>query len=396
LLDILGGLPYIKAFGREEHFARDMSAAAEEARRAFISTRWLSAFVHPLVETGLVSLLAIGILLVSRLPQAPPANTLPVLGVFTAASFRIFPVLISLSSQWVTVVSKKPSLRRVIESLRANVREPSGNKRFDGLREAVRIRDLRYRYPSRVEPALNGVSLDFPRGRKIVLVGESGAGKSTVISLLLGFLRPDSGSIEVDGVPLDDLHLQSWRSRIGYVGQQGFVFHTTIGDNIALGRKAQDDGRIEEVARAVGLDQLAESLADGYSTVVGERGGRLSGGQQQRLALARALYGEPDILILDEAMNALDNESAQAVMRSMLAFVPETTWIVVGHRMSQTVEFDHILVLRDGRVVERGTHEELMKLEGYYCHLFQIEQASRREGERSRDSHSQRSLLAEA
>jgi ATP-binding cassette subfamily B protein len=177
---------------------------------------------------------------------------------------------------------------------------------------------------------------------------------------------------------LEDLDLASWRRALGYVGQDGYIFHTTISENIALGRVPNDDPRVEEAGRAVGLDEFVVTLQDGYSTVVGERGTQLSGGQRQRIAIARAILLRPEILILDEAMSALDNESASRVTTALSEFLPDSTWLVVAHRLASTVALDPmILVLKNGQVLESGRHDELMRRKGYYCQLFEGENLSR-------------------
>ena len=175
---------------------------------------------------------------------------------------------------------------------------------------------------------------------------------------------------------LDELKLASWRSAMGYVGQDGFIFQTTLAENISLGRVPDGDPRIKEVAELVGLQHFVETLPSGYSTLVGERGTQLSGGQRQRLSLARAILMRPEILVLDEAVNALDNESAAKVVDAIGAFLPTSTWFVVAHRLGATIGFDSILVLRDGRVIESGRHTDLMSRKGYYYQLCQAESRS--------------------
>jgi subfamily B ATP-binding cassette protein MsbA len=376
LLEILGGITYVKSFNREGYFGTQMGEELDDVRRAFIKMRWLANFVAPLIETLFVVIFCLAIIFSAGFGDTYLNQYLPLIGLFSAAAFRLFPVLSGIGQHWVFVVSKQPSIRRVLEYMRFRPRESGGSRPFKGLQKSIAFREVDHIYAGR-QPALSELSVELERGKRLVLAGESGSGKSTAVSMLLGFIKPEAGEIRIDGEKLEDFDLSSWRRAIGYVGQEGYLFHTTIAENITLGRIPDDDPRIEEAGRIVGLDEFVATLPEGYATVVGERGTQLSGGQRQRIAIARAILMRPEILVLDEAMSALDNESASRVTQALNDYLPTSTWLVVAHRLGASVGLDPmILVLRNGRVIERGSHQELMDAGGYYYQLFEAEALS--------------------
>jgi ATP-binding cassette subfamily B protein len=221
-------------------------------------------------------------------------------------------------------------------------------------------------------PVLRGVSLSVPSGATIALVGGTGSGKSTLIKLALGFIAADFGEIRFDGVPLPRLLKSRLRAVIGYVAQEPFLTDGTVADNIAYGQNA-DALRVREAARAAEAHAFIESLPEGYDSPVGERGSLLSGGQRQRIALARALYKNPALLILDEATSAVDNETEAAIQRSLARLNHSRSCLIVAHRLS-TVRFaDCIHVLDGGRIVESGTHDELLKQNAAYAALWKLQ-----------------------
>jgi ABC-type multidrug transport system fused ATPase/permease subunit len=381
LLEILGGLPYIKAFCREDYFASQTGSASDEVRRAHIKKRWLASFVAPVIETMFVVVFCSAIILSAGSGANSLSQYLPLIGLFSAAAFRLFPVFGGIGQQWVFVISQQPSIRSVLEYMRESPRELGGRLPFRRLQRSIVFANVRHVYTGR-KPALSGLSMKLEPGTRLVLAGESGSGKTTAVSLLLGFIRPDSGEIRIDDEKLENFDLASWRQSIGFVGQEGFIFHTTIAENISLGRIPDDDPRIEEASRVVDLDEFVAALPGGYSTVVGERGTQLSGGQRQRIAIARAILLRPEILVLDEAASALDNESASRVTRALNTFLPSSTWLVVAHRLGTIVQLDPMLVvLKNGQVVERGKHDELMRRKGYYHQIFEAEILSRSSAE---------------
>jgi ABC-type multidrug transport system fused ATPase/permease subunit len=247
-----------------------------------------------------------------------------------------------------------------------------GTREASPLRERVEFRDVSFEY-RRGEPVLTGVRLSIPRGQTIAIAGASGAGKSTLVDLLARFYDPTHGEITVDGVSLRELQRASWRRRLSVVSQDVFLFRDTIAANIAYGSNRLDASTIERAARMAHAHEFIVELPSGYETIVGERGFTLSGGQRQRLSLARALARMPDILILDEGTNALDAESEHLIFDAIDRLAGQLTIVVIGHRLAPLRNASRIYVIDGGRIVESGTHDELLSLAGQYARFCELQ-----------------------
>ena len=222
---------------------------------------------------------------------------------------------------------------------------------------------MHYRYPAAERPALEGVDMTIPVRSSVGIVGGTGAGKTTVVDVILGLLRPERGALEVDGTPVADADLRAWQNSIGYVPQQIFLTDDTVRANIAFGLDPGevDAAAVERAARVAELhDFVMRELPQGYDTAIGERGVRLSGGQRQRIGIARALYHDPDVLILDEATSALDNLTERAVMAAVQNLGRAKTVIMIAHRLSTVRNCDVIFMMERGRVVAQGSYDELL------------------------------------
>jgi subfamily B ATP-binding cassette protein MsbA len=223
------------------------------------------------------------------------------------------------------------------------------------------------------QTALNDVSFTVPRGSVVALVGSSGAGKSTVVDLLSRFFDVTQGAIRVDGRDIRDLRVPDLRALLGIVSQETVLFHDTVRSNISYGRPDATPEQVEEAARAANAHEFIEKMPNRYDTVVGERGVELSGGQRQRIAIARALLRDPPVLIFDEATSALDTESERLIQDAIERLLVGRTVFVVAHRLSTVQRADQILVLEDGRIVERGDHASLLAQAGRYRQLYEMQ-----------------------
>jgi ATP-binding cassette subfamily B protein len=266
------------------------------------------------------------------------------------------------------------SVRRVMGLLDTSMAIPQGNLTLplSSVRGEVQFENITFAYNGR-HSVLKNLSLQVPAGQTIGIVGATGSGKSTLAKLLLRFYDVQSGRLLIDGIDIRDLSLLDLRRCIGWVSQDVFLFHSTVAENIRYG--SFDAGR-EQIIQAATLAEAHEfigQLPQGYDTIVGERGQKLSGGQRQRLAIARAILKNPPILILDEATSAVDNETEEAIQRSLAKITQGRTTIAIAHRLSTIRQADCIYVMENGQIQEHGTHEELLGLSGIYAGLWQVQ-----------------------
>jgi len=273
------------------------------------------------------------------------------------------------------IQKSEASARRVFAmiDLEPSIVDSEDAKPLAGPTEFISFNDVHFGYP-RGGKVLNGVSFELRRNHSIGIVGPTGAGKSTIVKLLLRYYEPDNGSVAMNGDNIQSLTLESIRDQIGYVSQDVYLFHGTVRENIAYSDQSASDELVQEAASLAGAHEfIINDLSDGYDTIVGDRGVKLSGGQRQRVSLARAIMRKPPLLILDEATSAVDTRTEEIIQRNLNQFKQDRMTVAVAHRLSTIRDADQILVLVEGVVVERGSHNELIAAEGVYADLWAVQ-----------------------
>jgi ATP-binding cassette subfamily B protein len=301
-------------------------------------------------------------------------GALPKVGVVTGFLFYLsyfFDPVQQLSQLYNTFISAVAALDKITGILNEEpeVVDAPGAQDLAQINGDVSFQDVRFKYQTGPE-VLHGLTLDVPAGTTVALVGHTGAGKSTIAKLLARFYDPTAGAITFDGVDISTVTQRSLRRQLGIVPQEGFLFAGTVRENIAFGRPDATDAEIETAAHAVGADELAAELEDGYDTQLQERGSRLSLGQRQLVAFARALLADPRILILDEATSSVDIGTEKKIEEALRTLLAGRTAFIIAHRLSTIREADMIVVLEHGQVVEAGSHQELLAKGGLYTSLY--------------------------
>jgi ATP-binding cassette subfamily B protein len=290
---------------------------------------------------------------------------------FTTLQTRVLFPIQSLLSVGLEVQTSLALFGRIFEylDLPVDIVERPGARALSAVRGDVRLRDVWFRYAPDSPWTLREIDADIPAGTRTALVGETGAGKTTLAYLVARLYEPQRGQVTIDGTDIRDMTLQSLAATVGLVSQETYLFHASIRENLRFACSQASDGEIEAAARAAQIHALIASLPDGYETPVGERGYRFSGGEKQRIAIARTILRNPPVLILDEATSALDTETERAVQHALDELARGRTTIAIAHRLSTVRDAEQILVLDGGRIVERGSHEELLELGGRYAVL---------------------------
>lgn len=376
LIETFGGIKLIKAFGAENLEMERFARKHEEYIQTVLKLQKLSIFSSGipgllLPSTSLIVFLYGGHLVITG------GMTIGDLIAFSAYLIRAFGPVQGLMGLYVQLQRARISLERVFElmAIEPEVKEREKAISLESIKGTVEFEDVTFEY----EPGksiLKDVSFRIPEGATFAIVGPSGMGKTTIIDLLLRFYDSQKGSIKIDGIDLRDLKIQSLRDHIAVVSQETFLFHTTIEENIRYGKSTASREEIIQAAQAAYIHSFIESLPEKYEAVVGERGVRLSGGERQRVAIARAILKSPKILILDEATSSLDWMSERYVRDALATLMEGRTTIIVTHRLSSIQNVHWILVIHEGQIIQQGTHEDLMKVEGLYRQLYKRERES--------------------
>jgi len=272
------------------------------------------------------------------------------------------------------IQKSEASARRVFAmiDLEPSIIDREGAESLQTPANSISFDDVHFAYPNG-NNVLNGVSFELNRNQSVGIVGPTGAGKSTIVKLLLRYYETDAGSISMNGSDINELTLGSIRDQIGYLSQDVYVFHGTVRENIAYADQSASSESIEESAMLAGASEFIEKFPQGYETIVGDRGVKLSGGQRQRISLARAILRHPPLLILDEATSAVDTRTEEIIQRNLNQFKDGRMTVAVAHRLSTIRDADQILVLVEGVVVERGAHDELIAQDGVYADLWAVQ-----------------------
>jgi subfamily B ATP-binding cassette protein MsbA len=370
LAESLGGIRIVKAYTAEKRekkvFAHGAHRLLRNVARSMTGVSATTAF-----STLVVGVIGVIMTLVGGRAILDGTMTLGSFFMYVFFTGLVAGPLVQIASVGTQITEAFAGLDRIHDILRmgTELEDDGGRTPLPDVRGDIRFEDVWFEYESG-RPVLKGITFDAPAGSTTALVGSSGSGKSTLISLVMAFNRPLKGRVRVDGRDLSSVRLRDYRAHLGVVLQENFLFDGTVRENISFARPDATDTEIRQAAAIAHADEFIEGFPNGYDTVVGERGIKLSGGQRQRIAIARAILADPRILILDEATSSLDSESESMIQDGLRRLRRGRTSFVIAHRLSTIRSADCILVVEHGEIVERGTHEQLLALQGRYRELY--------------------------
>ena len=369
--ETLGGLRVIKAFIAEDKMKERFTETANQYRKASAKVAVRQASAHPVSELlGSLMIMIVlwfgGTLILSE--KAPiDASTFIY---YMTILYSVLAPLKEFSKASYNIPKGLASMERVDKIMNAvnDITEPAEPAKLDGFKDEIRFKGVSFSYEDDKE-VLHDIDFTVPKGKTVALVGQSGSGKSTLVDLIPRYYDVNEGSITLDGTDIRNFRVKDLRSLIGNVNQEAILFNDTIFNNIAFGVEGATMEQVVAAAKIANAHDFIMEKEEGYFTNIGDRGGKLSGGQRQRISIARAILKNPPILILDEATSALDTESEKIVQEALDRLTSTRTTIAIAHRLSTIKNADEICVMHDGRIVERGRHEELLALDGYYKKL---------------------------
>lgn len=362
----LGGLKESLVLGRQGYFLKAFSSSSRRFANACKFRQVMQEIPQRFIETiAVIGMLLIAVTFLAR--GGSMEGVVPILALFGVAVVKLMPSMKVLVSSFHAIQFYQYAVDNVCNELDEHRKEAvaSGSKRGEeqpSFVDSLTFKNVVFSYPDAKIAALKNISLQIPKGSTVGFVGSSGAGKTTLVDLLLGILTPTSGKLLVDGRDVQN-HLKGWQSRLGYIPQSIYLCDDSIAKNIALGIEDDeiDIEQVYKVAEIAQLDQFVHSLPNGFDTIIGEGGVRLSGGQRQRIGIARALYHEPEVLVMDEATSALDNQTEKFFMEALSRLREKYTIIMIAHRLSTVKECDTLFMMENGRVTETGSYRKLIK-----------------------------------
>jgi ATP-binding cassette subfamily B protein/subfamily B ATP-binding cassette protein MsbA len=373
--ETLGGLRIIKAFIAEDKMKERFAKTANDYRKAYAKVAVRQASAHPVSELlGSIMIMIVlwfgGTLILSE--KAPiDASTFIF---YMTILYSVLAPLKEFSRASYNIPKGLASMERVDKIMDAvnDIVEPENPKEINGFNESISFNGVSFSYEEGKE-ILHDIELNIPKGKTVALVGQSGSGKSTLADLIPRYYDAGEGSITLDGTDIRELRIKDLRSLIGNVNQEAILFNDTIFNNIAFGVENATMDQVIAAAKIANAHDFIMEKEEGYMTNIGDRGGKLSGGQRQRISIARAILKNPPILILDEATSALDTESEKIVQEALDRLTSTRTTVVIAHRLSTIKNADLICVMHEGKIVERGKHDELIALDGYYKKLHDMQ-----------------------
>lgn len=376
LNEVFNGIKQIKVYLTE---GRWLERFENTLRRYYAYLRkdkiWGENIGHSLWLVFFMGIIIIAVILRIQSPTGL-TSLFPLFGTFAFAALRLLGPITNFGKLRMLIMGALPNAELVYNTLnREFTKIKEGDKELKSFTHNMQFDHVSFTHKGR-KTTIKDVSITLEKGETTAIVGASGAGKTTIIDLLLRLFDPDKGQINIDGVNLKEYKLSSWLSRIGLVSQDTFIIHDSVKNNITFGVEGYSEEQIIQAAKSANAHDFIIEFPQGYDTIVGERGTKLSGGQMQRIAIARAIMKKPDILILDEATSALDNVSQALVQEAINKLSKDRTVVVVAHRLSTIIGADKIVVLENGRVMEEGTHGELMMKKGVYWNLYKSQEST--------------------